>query len=66
MRSSFATRRINCCWRQKSSRDIDKAKPEVLIHVQVLTASMDRLRDLGILPGQTRLGGISAALRAES
>ena len=33
--------------------DIDKAKPEVLIHVQVLTASMDRLRNLGILPGQS-------------
>ncbi len=37
----------------KIIRDIDKAKPEVLIHVQVVTASMDRLRDLGILPGQT-------------
>jgi general secretion pathway protein D len=37
----------------KIIRDIDKAKPEVLIHVQVLTASLDRLRDLGILPGQT-------------
>ena len=37
----------------KIIRDIDKAKPEVLMHVQVLTASMDRLRDLGILPGQT-------------
>lgn len=37
----------------KIIRDIDKAKPEVLIHVQVMTASMDRLRDLGILPGQT-------------
>jgi general secretion pathway protein D len=37
----------------KMIRDIDKAKPEVLIHVQVLTASVDRLRDLGILPGQS-------------
>ena len=37
----------------KIIRDIDKAKPEVLIHVQVLTASMDRLRDLGFLPGQS-------------
>lgn len=37
----------------KIIKDIDKAKPEVLIHVQVLTASMDRLRDLGILPGQS-------------
>ncbi|HEY0704817.1 MAG TPA: cohesin domain-containing protein [Candidatus Acidoferrales bacterium] len=33
--------------------DIDRAKPEVLIHVQVLTASVNRLRDLGILPGQS-------------
>jgi general secretion pathway protein D len=37
----------------KIIRDIDKAKPEVLIHVQVLTASVDRLRDLGVLPGQS-------------
>jgi general secretion pathway protein D len=37
----------------KIIRDNDKAKPEVLIHVQVLTASVDRLRDLGILPGQS-------------
>jgi general secretion pathway protein D len=37
----------------KIIRDIDKAKPEVLIHVQVLSANRDRLRDLGILPGQT-------------
>ena len=37
----------------KIIRDIDKAKPEVLVHVQVLSASVDRLRDLGILPGQT-------------
>jgi general secretion pathway protein D len=37
----------------KIINDIDKAKPEVLIHVQVLTASINRLRDLGILPGQS-------------
>ena len=37
----------------KIIRDIDKAKPEVLIHVQVLTANRQRLRDLGILPGQS-------------
>jgi general secretion pathway protein D len=37
----------------KILRTIDKAKPEVSIHVQVLTASRDRLRDLGILPGQS-------------
>jgi general secretion pathway protein D len=33
--------------------DIDKAKPEVVIQVEVLEARTDRLRDLGILPGQT-------------
>jgi general secretion pathway protein D len=37
----------------KIIRDIDKAKPEVLIHVQVLSANRDRLRNLGILPGQS-------------
>jgi len=37
----------------KIIRDIDKAKPEVLIHVQVLTANISYLRDLGILPGQS-------------
>jgi general secretion pathway protein D len=34
-------------------KDIDKAKPEVVIEVEVLSASTDRLRDLGILPGQS-------------
>jgi len=33
--------------------DIDKARPEVLVHVQVLAANVGRLRDLGILPGQS-------------
>ncbi|MGH9682711.1 MAG: cohesin domain-containing protein [Candidatus Acidiferrales bacterium] len=37
----------------KIIRDLDRAKPEVLIHVQVLTVNRDRLRDLGILPGQS-------------
>ena len=32
--------------------DIDKAKPEVVVQVEVLEARTDRLRDLGILPGQ--------------
>jgi general secretion pathway protein D len=36
----------------KIIHDLDKAKPEVVIHVQVLAANRDRLRDLGILPGQ--------------
>ncbi|HXT27464.1 MAG TPA: cohesin domain-containing protein [Candidatus Eisenbacteria bacterium] len=34
-------------------KDIDKAKPEVIIQVEVLSASTDRLRDIGVLPGQT-------------
>jgi general secretion pathway protein D len=38
---------------EKMIRDIDKAKPEVIIQVQVLEARLDRMRNLGILPGQT-------------
>jgi general secretion pathway protein D len=34
-------------------KDIDKARPEVVLQVEVLSASTDRLRDLGILPGQS-------------
>ena len=37
---------------EKIIRDIDKAKPEVVVQVEVLQARTDRLRDLGILPGQ--------------
>ena len=38
---------------EKMIRDIDKAKPEVVVQVEVLEGRTDRLRDLGILPGQT-------------
>jgi len=38
---------------EKMIRDIDKAKPEVVVQVEVLEARTDRLRNLGILPGQT-------------
>src|SRR5260370_329226 len=38
---------------EKMIRDIDKAKPEVVVQVEVLEARTDRLRDLGILPGHT-------------
>jgi general secretion pathway protein D len=38
---------------EKMIRDVDKAKPEVVIEVEVLQARTDRLRDLGILPGQS-------------
>ena len=33
--------------------DVDKAKPEVIIQVEVLEARTDRLRNLGITPGQS-------------
>ena len=35
---------------EKVIRDIDKAKPEVMVQVSVLQARRDRLRDLGIQP----------------
>ena len=37
---------------EKVIKDIDKAKPEVVVQVEVLQARTDRLRDLGILPMQ--------------
>jgi general secretion pathway protein D len=36
----------------KIIKDIDKAKPEVLIQVEILQASTDNMRNLGILPPQ--------------
>ena len=38
---------------QKMLADIDKAKPEVVIQVQVLEARLDKIRNLGVLPGTT-------------
>src|SRR5882757_8570643 len=38
---------------EKMIRDIDKAKPEVVVQVEVLEARTDRLRELGILPPQS-------------
>ena len=38
---------------EKMIRDIDKAKPEVVIQVQVLEARLDKMRNLGILPRQS-------------
>lgn len=38
---------------QKMINDIDKAKPEVVIQVQVVEARVDKARSLGISPGQT-------------
>jgi general secretion pathway protein D len=37
----------------KIIHDIDKAKPEVVIQVSVLEARVDKMRNLGILPGQS-------------
>src|SRR6201984_735374 len=38
---------------RKLLKDIDKAKPEVVVQVEVLSASTDRMRNLGIQPGQS-------------
>src|SRR6202049_121426 len=38
---------------RKMMGDIDKAKPEVVIQVQVVEARVDKARNLGISPGQT-------------
>jgi general secretion pathway protein D len=43
---------------EKMIGDIDKAKPEVVIQVQVLEARVDKMRNLGILPGQTASIGV--------
>jgi general secretion pathway protein D len=37
----------------KIIKDIDKAKPEVIIQVEILQASTDKLKNLGILPPQS-------------
>jgi general secretion pathway protein D len=37
----------------KIVQDIDKAKPEVIIQVQILEARVDKLTNIGILPGQS-------------
>jgi len=38
---------------EKIIRDIDKAKPEVIVQVEILQASTDVMRNLGILPPQS-------------
>jgi general secretion pathway protein D len=43
---------------EKMIKDIDKAKPEVVIQVQVLEARLDHMRNLGILPGQSASIGV--------
>src|SRR6202171_3439458 len=46
---------------EKMIRDIDKAKPEVVVQVEVLQARTDRLRELGILPGQSATISVNPA-----
>jgi general secretion pathway protein D len=43
----------------KIIHDIDKAKPEVVIQVEILQASTDNLKNLGILPPQTTTATIN-------
>jgi general secretion pathway protein D len=38
---------------EKIIHDIDQAKPEVVLQVSILQTSLDRLHDLGVLPGQS-------------
>jgi len=38
---------------EKVLRDVDRAKPEVVVQVSVLQARSDRIRDLGITPGSS-------------
>jgi general secretion pathway protein D len=38
---------------EKMIKDIDRAKPEVVIQVQVLEARLDKIRNLGVNPGTT-------------
>jgi len=51
---------------RKLLKDIDKAKPEVVVQVEVLSASTDRLRDLGVLPGQSAAITFNPATSASS
>ena len=38
---------------EKILRDVDRAKPEVVVQVSILQAVSDRMRDLGITPGSS-------------
>jgi general secretion pathway protein D len=50
----------------KIIQDVDKAKPEVLIQVEILQASTDNLKNLGILPPQTFSATISPSSSTSS
>jgi len=51
---------------EKLLSDVDKAKPEVIIQVEVLQARLDRLRELGVLPGQSSTLAFTPAGTASS
>lgn len=51
---------------ERMIKDVDKARPEVVLQIEVLTANMDRLRDLGILPGQSAAISFSPTTSASS
>jgi general secretion pathway protein D len=51
---------------EKMIHDIDKAKPEVVVQVEVLEARTDRMRNLGILPLQTFSASINPSANTTS
>jgi general secretion pathway protein D len=51
---------------EKLIADIDKARPEVVIQVEVLSASTERLRDLGAMVGQSASLTFNPAVAATS
>ena len=53
MRSSCGRRPDVLTLVGKMIDDVDKAKPEVVVQVEVLEARTDRLRNLGVTPGQS-------------
>jgi len=50
----------------KIIRDIDKAKPEVIVQVMILEARTDNLRNLGIVPGQSASVAINPSYTSSS
>ena len=51
---------------EKIIRDIDKAKPEVIVQVMILEARTDNLRNLGIVPGQSASIAINPSYTSSS
>src|SRR5208282_891811 len=51
---------------EKIIRDIDKAKPEVIVQIMILEARTDNLRNLGILPVQSVTAAINPSYTSSS